>query len=132
MKIFDSDLILEKSTIFNESITVKGDILCRYKGKYDLTVNGSIIAGDIKVGNLRADDITAKNIDALDISAFDIIAGDISAFDIIAGDINVENIEYYAICLAYFHLKCKSIRGKRDNSNHFCLDEEIEYKKEGK
>ena len=38
---------------------------------------------------------------------------------------NAGNIKYYAVCFAYKGITCKSIRGKRENSKHFCLDDEI-------
>lgn len=51
-----------------------------------------------------------------------IIEGNINA-----GDINAWDINYYAVCFAYRIFKCKSIKSRRENSRHFCLDNEIEY-----
>ena len=67
------------------------------------------------------------NIDAKDIGALNIDASDIKAMNIEAWDINVWNIEaqdisYYAACFAYKNIKCKSIKGRRNNAKHFVLD----------
>ena len=64
--------------------------------------------------------ITAWNITAWDINAEDITAMDINAMDITAGDIN-----FYAVCFAYNNIKCKSIKGTRENSKYFALDGKI-------
>jgi hypothetical protein len=67
----------------------------------------------INAGNINAKNINARNINAWDIDAMNIDAGDII---------------YYAACFAYSSFKCKSVRGKRNNAKHFCLDSEIIYK----
>lgn len=74
--------------------------------------------------NIDALDIKARNIDALDIDAADINARNIDAWNI-----NAEDIEYYAVCIAHQTFSCRSVRGKRKNAIHACLDGEIEYKK---
>lgn len=72
------------------------------KFNFDLSVNANIIADNIGCMNIKAYNIEALNI-------------------------NADNINYYAFCIAYQSLKCKSIRGRRDNCIHKCLDKEIEY-----
>ena len=69
--------------------------------------------------DLRSD----SNISAGDINAWNIDAGDINALNIDAANIN-----YYAVCIAYQTFSCMSVRGKRKNAIHACLDGEIEYK----
>ena len=54
----------------------------------------------------------------------------IDAYNITARNIKADNIEYYAFCIAYESLKCNSISGRRKNSIHKCLDQEIEIIKE--
>ena len=104
-------------------ITFNCEIPCNIK------VFGDIDAYNIKVyGNINAHNIIAGNIDARNIDAHNINAGNIKAYNIIA-----RNIEYYAFCIAYESLKCESISGRRKNSFHKCLDQEIEIvKKEEK
>lgn len=51
----------------------------------------------------------------------------------VAGDINARNIKYWAVCFAYKNIKCKSIKGKRDNHKEpFVLDGTIEIKEDKK
>ena len=82
--------------------------------------------------NIDAYNINAYDIKAHDINAHDINARDINACDINACNIEAKNIKYYAFCIAYQSLKCKSIAGERENSFHKCFDQEIEIIKEDK
>ena len=82
---------------------------------------------DLKVdSNIRAYNIRAENIDALNIDAIDINARDITARNIDAWNINARNINYYGVCFAYENIKCKSIKGRRENARHYALDGELE------
>lgn len=83
---------------------------------------GNINAGDIKAGNIKAGNINARDIDVAIIKAWDIRARDIRARGIIAVDIS-----YYAFCIAYDTLKCRSIEGRRKNAIHKSLHSEIEF-----
>ena len=76
--------------------------------------------------SIEACNINAFNINAYDIEAYDIKADNIKADNIEADNITANNIEYYALCIAYESLKCKLISGRRENSFHKCLDQEIE------
>ena len=76
--------------------------------------------------SIEACNINAFNINAYDIEAYDIKADNIKADNIEADNITAHNIEYYALCIAYESLKCKLISGRRENSFHKCLDQEIE------
>lgn len=49
----------------------------------------------------------------------------IKAWDIKAMDINAWDIDYYAVCCSYKNIECNSIKGRRQNCKHFCLDGEI-------
>ena len=88
MKEIKGNLELKKDTIFEESITVEGNIT----GKYNLRVIGNINAGDIDAWDIDAWDIDAGNINSGNINAGDIDAWDINAGDINAGNINSGNI----------------------------------------
>ena len=88
---------------------------------------GDIIAGDIKAWDIKAGDINAGDIKAWDINALDIEAGNIKARDINAGDIKAGDINFYGVCYAYKNIKCKSIKGSRENAKYFCLDGEVEF-----
>ena len=88
---------------------------------FDLDVEANIDAKDIDALNIDALNIDACNIDASDIKAMNIEAWDINAWNIEAQDIS-----YYAVCFAYKNIKCKSIKGRRDNAKHFVLDGKLE------
>ena len=46
-----------------------------------------------------------------------------------ARNINALNIDYYGVCFAYRNIKCKSIKGKRENAKHFVLDGKLKVEK---
>lgn len=103
---------------------------------FDLNIKANINAWDIKAQHINALDIYAMNIYAFDIDAIDIDAIGIEVNDIIARDIDVShiiaqniqarNITYNIICFAYNNIKCKSIKGLRQNSKHFVLGGKLE------
>ena len=105
--------------------------------RFDLDVKANISARDINIHNIYARNINAWDINTWnikardihiigDINANDIKANDIQASDIYANDINAMDINYYAICVAYKNIKCKSIKGRRNNAKHFVLDGALE------
>ena len=125
--IIKGDLIIDNEMAYNGDLIVRGNILGKNNYIYNLTVNGSINARNIHAWNISAKNITAKNITARNITAFNIKAENITARgDINTWDIKAKNIIYYAVCFAYYNIKCKSIKGTRDNARHFVLDGKIE------
>ena len=92
----------------------------------------NINAHNINAHKINAHKIDARNIDAINIDADNINAHNIDARNIDARNIDAINISYFAFCIAYESLKCKSISGTRENSIHKCLDQEIEYIKDEK
>ena len=105
----------DESVTFEVSITLDAS----------LDIRGSISAWNISAWDINARDISARNINAWNISARNISAWDISAWNINALDISARNIIYFAVCFAYKSFVCSSIKGKRKNAKHFCLDSEI-------
>jgi hypothetical protein len=96
------------------------------------------IEADLRCRNISCKngfwDIDCWNINCENIKCWNINCWNINCWNIDCEDINCENIDclninYYAICFAYKTFKCKSVKGHRENSRHFCLDSEIEYKK---
>ena len=69
--------------------------------------------------------LDAHNIEALNIDVRYIKAHNIEASDIIAYNIDARNISYYAVCVAYRSFECESISGRRNNSIHTCLDDDV-------
>lgn len=88
---------------------------------FDLDIKANIDACDINARDINAWNIESCDINAININAYDIIADDINAYDIKAN-----NIIYFAVCFAYENIKCKSIKGRRENAEHFVLDGKIE------
>ena len=97
-----------KSYIVNGSIVFNESIQCNF----DIHVNANIDAANIKADNIKAYNIDAANIDAHNIEAHD--------------------ISYYAFCVSYGDIICTSIRGRRNNSFHKCLDGKLTIKEETK
>lgn len=92
------------------------------KPYYNQETRTYVFEEDIKLNfNLEVD----ANICAWDINALDITTRNITALNIDARDIS-----YWAICIAYWSFKCKSVNGRRENSIHECLDQEIEFVKD--
>lgn len=99
--------------------------------KFDLDVEANIDAGcidalNINAINIKAWDVYTKDLDAHDIVAWDLYSLDIYACNIEAYNIKARNISYFAVCFAYENIKCKSIKGRRENSKHFVLDGKLE------
>lgn len=112
------------------------------KFNFDLKIFSHIDALGIEARNIDAYDINSHNINVWDIDARTLVCNDINAWDvkadfIYACNINALNInsiviDYYAVCFAYKSIKCKSIKGHRENAKHFVLDGKIEIKEENK
>ena len=98
------------------TLTIDGDLTVNF----DICIEASIDARNIRAGNIRAGNIRAWNIDARNIRAGNIRAGNIDA----------RNISYYACCFAYESFKCKALTGRRETSKHFCLDSDIVFEEE--
>ncbi len=76
------------------------------------------------------DDIICGALMCRDIQCRNLTAQNVSCYNLTAEKIDADNIDYYAVCAAYESFTCRSVHGKRRNARHFCLDGEIEYKKE--
>jgi hypothetical protein len=132
MKTIKGDLIMKEDMTFDEDLKVEGNILGEGGKKFNLNVKGNLYTKNINARDINARDINARDINARDIDARDINAKDIDAGDINAKDIDARDIFYYAVCFAYNDIKCRTIKGKKDNSRHFVLDGEIIIKEEKK
>ena len=118
-----------KSYIKNGQIVFNDSIQC----DFNIDVDASIIAWNIKAWNIEARNIKAwnikaENIEALDIKAWNIKAWNITAWNIKAENIKAKSISYYAYCISYNNIECESIEGRRNNSFHKCLDGELTIK----
>ena len=117
--VFAEDNVYIDVVKFNFNLNVKANIKAR-----------NIIAMDITAMDITANDISARDINAWNINAWDIKAKDIDAWDIDTWSINAHDISYYAVCFAYYEIKCKTIQGFRENAKHFVLDGTLEVENE--
>ena len=130
MKVYLTQKEVE-ADIKDGMLIIKDDVMFECSIKISASISAwDISALDISAWNISAEDISARNISARNISAGDISVGDISACNISAGDISAcnilaEDISYFAVCYAYLKFACKSIKGRRQNARHFCLDSEV-------
>lgn len=116
--------------VFNFDLNIKSNICAQQLEARNINAC-NINAWNVNAQDIRACDINARNINARDINAWDIRASRIRARDINANDISslsivADNINYFAVCFAYENIKCKSIKGRRKNAEHFVLDGKIE------
>ena len=93
---------------------------------FDLKIRANISAVNIEAHNIYAWDINAGDIKAGDIDAVNIKANNIDCGNIEAINIKALDINYFAVCFAYYNIKCRSIKGKRNNAKHFVLDGKLE------
>ena len=132
----DGNLVVADDVQFKTDVRLDGNIDAWSINAWSINAGninaGNITARDIVAGNIDAWSINAENINARNITARDIVARNIDAWNIVARnitarDIVARNIDYYAACLAYESFRCRSVKGRRDNALHACLDQEIEF-----
>ena len=85
-----------------------------------------INASDISAWNIIAGDINAENIDSYNINVWNIKANNIKSGNIEANNIYAHDISYWAVCFAIQNITCHSIKGRRENAKHFVLDGALE------
>lgn len=132
--VFKEDNKYIDLVVFNFDLNIKSNIYAQQLEARNINAC-NINAWNVNAQDIRACDINARNINARDINAWDIRASRIRARDINANDINsfsivADNINYFAVCFAYENIKCKSIKGRRENAEHFALDGKIEIAEE--
>jgi hypothetical protein len=102
-KIIKGDLLMKENMIFTESLIVEGNIFGKNGGRFNLFVKGDL--------------------NCLDLNCWDLTCRDLNCWNLTSRDLNCKgNINYYAVCFAYRNIKCKSIKGRRENCKHFVLD----------
>jgi hypothetical protein len=115
MKTIKGNLILEKDTVFDESIVVEGSIQGKDGMRYDLKVKGDIDCHNIDCRNIDCNNINCNDINCYDIDAYYIVCRNIDCINIDCIDIDCYNIDCDNIncddISAYFIL-CESIKQK--------------------
>lgn len=93
--------------------------------EFNLEVDSSVDAWDIKAWNIKAHEIFSRDINAAVVNVHNIYARNIVAWSIIA-----ENISYHAVCFAREDIKCRSICSLIPNAKHFVLKGKLEIESE--
>lgn len=132
--VFKEDNKYIDLVVFNFDLNIKSNIYAQQLEVRNINAC-NINAWNVNAWDIRASDVNAWDINARDINAWNIRASRIRARDINANDINsfsivADNINYFAVCFAYENIKCKSIKGRRENAEHFVLDGKIEIAEE--
>jgi len=97
--------------------------------EFNLNTPANINARNINAWNIDARDIDARDINAWNINAWDINARNINAWNINAENINARDINYYAYCIVYDSITCKSYKSRRENALPLTvLDGKVEIK----
>ena len=127
MKIYKTQAEVE-ADIKDGLLKVNDDV----KIECNISINASIICRDLycwdlDCGNLNCGDLDCGNLNCEDLKCMDLHCGDLNC-----GDLECMDLSYYAIAVAYYKFKCKSVVGRRINSKHFCLDSEVIITGEGK
>ena len=113
MKTIKGNLILEKDTIFNEDLTVEGNIIGTDGNRYNLTVKGDLDCRNLDCGNLDCGNLKCLNLDCRNLNC---------------DNLDCLNLSFYAFAITYNSFKCKSWKARRPNYIIKCLDGEIEIK----
>ena len=122
MKTIKGDLILKKNTVFNESLTVEGNII----GNWDLNCK------DLNCWNLNCWNLNCNDLNCNDLNCKDLNCGDLNCNDLNCRNLNCEDLNFYAIAITYSSFKCNSWKARRDNHIIKCLDGKIKVKSKEK
>ena len=122
MKIYKTQAEVE-SDIKDGLLRVNDNV----KIECNISINASIICWDLDCGNLECMDLDCKDLNCWDLNCWDLNCRNLNCWDL-----NCMDLSYSAVAFAYESFKCKSIKGRRNNSKHFCLDSEVIIMGEGK
>ena len=117
MKIYKTQAEVE-SDIKDGLLKVDDDV----KIECNININASIICWNLD----------CMDLDCRDLNCMDLDCRELNCRDLNCGNLDCRDLSYYAIAVAYYKFKCKSVVGRRINSKHFCLDSEVKITGEGK
>ena len=120
MKIYKTQQELE-ADIKDGLLKVDDDV----KIECNININASIICRNLYCWDLDCGNLNCGNLDCMDLDCGDLNCGNLECMDLNCGDLDCMDLSYYAIAVAYYKFKCKSVVGRRNNSKHFCLDSEV-------
>ena len=105
MTTIKGNLILEKDTVFDESIVVEGPIMGKDGVRYNLKVEGNIDCYNIDCNNIVCYNIVCYNIDC-----YNIDCNNIDCHNIVCHNIDCHNIVCHNINASF--ILCESIKQK--------------------
>jgi len=132
--IKDGLLKVNDDVTFDCDINIKAHIICKDLDCRDLNC-GNLNCGNLNCGNLNCrnlncgdlncGNLNCRNLNCGNLNCMDLNCMDLNCWNLNCGDLNCMDLSYYAIAVAYYKFKCKSVVGRRNNSKHFCLDSKI-------
>jgi len=118
MLVIDDDM-----EIACDDLIVKADIKC--KNIYSKGYRRNLNCYNIDCHNLNCHNIDCCDIDCDNLNCYNLNCYNIDCVNIDCHNIDCCDLSYYAVCFAYRDIVCNSIKGRRKNARHFCLDGEI-------
>jgi hypothetical protein len=123
MKIYKTQAEVE-SDIKDRILRVNDNV----KIECNISINAIIICRNLNCRNLNCWDFNCRNLNCWNLNCMDLNCKDLDCRDLNCENLNCRNLSYYAVAFAYESFKCKSVKGRRNNSKHFCLDSEVKIK----
>ena len=127
MRIYKTQQEVE-AAIKNRILRVNDDV----KIECNISINASIICRDLDCMDLDCGNLNCGNLDCGNLDCGNLNCRDLDCWNLNCWDLDCRDLSYYAIAVAYYKFKCKSVVGRRINSKHFCLDSEVIITGEGK
>ncbi len=98
----------------------------------DVTININL---DLKCRDLKCNDLKCRNLKCWDLKCNDLECNDLECNNLKCNDLECYNLEcsnlsYYAFAIAYSSFRCKTVKARRENGFHKCLDSKIKYIKD--
>ena len=91
----------------------------------DINIKVHIICKDLICWDLDCRNFNCRDLHCGDLICWDLHCLDIDCADLNCQDLHCRDLNYHAVAFAYKTFKCKSVKGRRKNSKHFCLDSDI-------
>ena len=129
----DKDLVVDEDVRIEFQVPKRElrDVKCRnlflMKDDERFDFNGrDFTGGDFNGWNFNGRNFTGRDFNGWNFNGVDFNGGDFTGRNFNGGNFTGKDISYYAVFIANQSVKCTSIKGRRDNSIHKCLDGKIE------
>ncbi len=95
-----------------------------------ININLDLKCRDLKCNDLECNDLECNNLKCRNLECNDLECNDLECWDLVCHYLECSNLSYYAFAIAYSSFRCKTVKARRENGFHKCLDSEIEYIKD--